>query len=713
MKKENKTTKVTPQKSEFALKVKRGPFDAVRDGIPNLPESSLRCMATYWLGSELAMILPKEELLSTLVDAIGNPEKFNQILDRLPKRGLDLLYYIISEGGSISMGELEAGFPRDSGERLEDILQPLAQRGVSWECRIASKPEPLIVINLLTTAANKFTLPNYLSGKYGTVLQGLSKEQQQNLVKLLEGDYKKIQRDKNFGEWVKTELLNLPRIRRLYESIPIDDRKVLKILALHPAGLTYHELIHELALFCDQDSEATLTESLRRLKDELGLIYLRINESIIGRRQQKLNFYMLPREMGFQIRTNFREKYRDHRPTVTVFKTNDEDFNLGARGKEHPTLWIDFHQLLNHLVRCEVGVIRKGGMHKKNLKRILDRLEGRPVDSYHYLDFLFLYAYQKDIFYADGERWRINIQHIVPLQNADIFYRDFWAFYRQNGSWNDRDASPLQGVLQKGDMQVIFALRRAILRQIYDCPVGEWIEMKVFFRELCDRELAFRSGPPPGLTNDPIKEKYRFMKASLERSLNWIGIVDTTTISTHRLDLFKVTESGAWLLRNQNEASPFFQYEGSDKLSIQPNLEVIVRGNFPLEKQLYLARFTDDQKGRVILNRASIRRGFEENLTIRHMLDFLQENLLNTVPPNGIHLLEEMQEKAGQIYVGGEPTRLEVHDQNLMEKILHQKQLQPYLGGRESEKKVLVRQGTDLVKLIEELRRAGYCPRQM
>jgi len=54
------------------------------------------------------------------------------------------------------------------------------------------------------------------------------------------------------------------------------------------------------------------------------------------------------------------------------------------------TIWIDFRQLLNHLIRCEVGVIRKGGMHKKNLKRILDRLESEKSDAYLYLDFLFL-----------------------------------------------------------------------------------------------------------------------------------------------------------------------------------------------------------------------------------------------------------------------------------------------------------------------------------
>ncbi|MCX6639531.1 MAG: hypothetical protein NTW14_03495 [bacterium] len=713
MKKDKKQIKTTRQKPEFALTIKKLNFEAIRDGIPNLPESALRRMAILWLHSESAMLMPREELQPKMIEALQNPEKISHILDRLPKRSCDLLYYIFSEGGTLSFKEMETGFPLDEGEKVEQIIEPLIHRGLVWECHQSSKGEVSVSLHLLEPCAEKLQLPSYLAGKYGSVLSHRSKDQQHNLVKLLGGDPKKMGRDRTLIPWLKAELLNASHLRRFFDSLAPEDRKLLKILALHPEGLTHQELNHELSLFNDDDDETVLNESLHRLKDELGLVCTIISEMEVGRKRHKLSLYVLPREMTFLVRTNFREKYRDVRPSITVFKAPDEDFALGSRGKERPTLWIDFHQLLNHLVRCEVGVIRKGGMHKKNLKRILDRLEGQPVDSYHYLDFLFLYAYGKDIFYPDGERWRININQLLPVQDVSVFYRDFWTFYRQNGSWNDRDSSPLQGVLQKGDTPQVFSLRRAILRLICDCPIGEWVEMKVFFDELCDREMAFRSGPPPGLTNDPIKEKYRFMKATLERSLNWIGIVDTTTIANRRLDLFKLTDSGAWLLGLQPDISPFPKHDNPDRLIMHPNMEIIVTESFPLDRQLYLARFTDDQKGRVVLNRAAIRRGLEENVSIKQMIDFLHENIQNNLPPNATHLLEEMSEKSGHVYVGGEPIRLEVSDQLLMDKILHQKHLIPYIAERESAKKALLHDGTDLPKFIEELRRAGYSPRQL
>lgn len=707
------TTDTTKKTEEIYLLYKKAQFDALKDGLPLLQENAIRRMAVYWIGSSDAMIQPLSDLLGLMNGAMSDTSRVKSLLDRLPKRSHDLLFYVQSESGFLTMEELRSGFPLYENENLNEILSPLKTRGLVWECRQSERAQATARLFILPSCAEYLQLPSYLEGKYGSLLPQRTKEQLYNLVRTLNGDLKSLARNRQVLPWLKSQLRNPSRLRRFIDSLDLSDRKLLKILAIHHEGLLPEELLYEYSLFCDDDYEEHLKQSLKKLKDDFGLIDIKVQTEIIGKRQIKQFLYRLPSEMAHIIRFNFKEKFSDSLPTIPLFRPPDEDFALESRGKEKPTLWVDFQQLLTHLVRCEVGVIRKGGMHKKNLKRILDRLEGYPVDAYHYLDFLFLYAYERDIVYPDKERWKIHVENILPIQDVSAFYRDFWVFYRNNASWNDRDSSPLQGVLQKGDSPQVFALRRAILRMLWDCPVGQWIEMKVFFDLLCDREMAFRVGELPFVSTDPVREKFRLTKSNMERSLSWIGLVDTTTIPNQRIDIFRLTEIGAWLIGSQPELIPFIQKDEPGILNIQPNLEIVIPSNFLLEKQLYLARFTDDQKGRILLNRASVRRGLADGLSIKEMQDFLEEYSQASLLPNAIHLLEEVNEKAAHVLVGGEPVRLEVTNQGLLDELLLKEQFHPFIQERDSEKRAILRRGTDLKKLMEELRRAGYTPRTL
>ena len=143
------------------------------------------------------------------------------------------------------------------------------------------------------------------------------------------------------------------------------------------------------------------------------------------------------------------------------------------------------------------------------------------------------------------------------------------------------------------------------------------------------------------------------------------------------------------------------------------NLEVHIPAGFPLEKQLFLARYTDDQKGRIILNRASIRRGLGEGLSAVEMLNFLADHVQGGLQTNVPHLIEEVSEKAGHVLVGGEPVRIEANNHILLDELVHQKRFLPFIKERSGDKKVLLRRDTDLKKLMEELRKAGYTPRAM
>lgn len=707
-----KRTKPAVKDDAFFLTVKKGKFEALKDGLPKLKEKQIRLMATYWLGAQEAMILPRNELLPSLKKAMSRKGRLGYVLDRLPKRCSDLLLYVLSESGELTMAELRSDFPLTEGEKLQDMLQPLIHRGLVWELRATATDASGARLVLLENCASALQLPSFLEGKIGSVLPSRTREQHYALVRRFKGEVKKLARGNEMVPWLKEQLRNPARLRRVYEGFDVNDRKLLKVLSLHPEGLSAEDLAHEYSLFSTGDVKKQISGILDHLSKTLGLVDVR-RDGAEARSRRPNETYRLPREVAHIIRYNFREKYRDSLPSIVIFEPPDEDFALSARGKERFTLWVDFQQLLNHLIRCEVGVIRKGGMHKKNLKRILDRLEGHPVDSYHYLDFLFLYAYERKILYPEGERWKINIEALLPYQEDTAFYRDFWAFYRDNASWNDRDTSPLQGVLQKGDSEHVFSLRRALLRLLWDCPVGQWIEMKVFSDHLFDREAAFHSGELPIATNDPVREKYRFMKSTLERSLAWIGIVDTTTIQSQRLDLFRLTELGAWLMGYKTDLDPFAGRERAETISVQPSFEVLVSTGYLLEKQLYLARFTDDQKGRIVVTRGSIRRGLQEGLTVEDMKGFLQKESRGAVPSNVLNLIEEIGEKAASVFVGGEPVRLEVNDRALMDELLQRKPITSYVQERSDARRALLRRDANLKELMEELRRAGYSPQSL
>ncbi len=699
----------------YVVVLKKKQFDAIKDGVTHLAEQPLRRMAAHWLGSQDAMILPLDELLPALQAALQDDEKLEQVLGGIPKRSYDLLFYILSEGGVATREELATGFLLRHGEALEQTAEPLLQYGLLWEVRSAADDPDSAKFHLLNACASYLHLPEFLEGKLGAILPRRSKEQLHALVERLGGDPVELHKTHALFHWLKAQLRNPVRLRKFFEKCEINTRKFLKILALHQEGIPASQLAYEFSLFVNKDPEALLAPIQDALVEKLGLVD---TAQTAEDRKSKELLYRLPREVAHIIRYNFKQKYQDLFEPVPQYKSEDEDFALASRSKERSALWIDFQQLLNHLVRCEVGVIRKGGMHKKNLKRILDRLEGRPVDAYHYLDFLFLYAYEREILYPDNERWKINIEKLTPIQTEAAFCRDFWVFYRKNASWNDRDSSPLQGVLQKGDSPSIYALRRAILRMLWDCPVYQWIEMRAFFHILMDREEAFRSGELPLPTPDVVKEKYRFMKSTLERSLSWIGIVETASHPAQRVDLFRLTEIGAWLLQTRNAKPPFVEREAAprtgtfpEKLVIHSNLEITVPAGFPLEKQLYLARFTDDHKGRILITRAAIRRGLEDGLSAREMRQFLWEHNQGSIPGNLDHMIAEVVEKTGNIFVGGEPVSLEVSDHMLLDELLMQKRFLPFIQERAGARRAFLRSGTDLNKLMEELRSAGYSPR--
>ena len=125
------------------------------------------------------------------------------------------------------------------------------------------------------------------------------------------------------------------------------------ILAAYVHGVldvASEELLYEFSLFVNKDPGKRFKNSLDHLRDDLGLIDIKIREVVGVRRKIKQAVYRLAREMNQLISINFKEKFEEVVPPIPIFKPPDEDFALGTRGKERPTLWIDFQQLLNHLV---------------------------------------------------------------------------------------------------------------------------------------------------------------------------------------------------------------------------------------------------------------------------------------------------------------------------------------------------------------------------
>ncbi|MFH1862535.1 MAG: hypothetical protein ABH878_06940, partial [bacterium] len=362
---------------------KKVQFDPIKDGLLNLPPRFLRLMAAYWLGSHDATLQTEAEVLEQLQIAFAEDrDRLQAVLDRLPRRSFDLLYSILSEGGLPTFEELQAVFPLRSNERLRTLLQPLVFRGLVWELRSTQKDELSARLFVLETCRAQLKLPSYLQDKLGAFLPGLSRKQLRELIEILEGETKQL-RGAQAIIWLKTQLRSLLSVRRLFESFNNNDKRLLKILSLQTEPISIERLFREFSLFSNDNAEVNFANSIAHLSSDLGLAKsIQLDEGK-GLRASKRTVLCLPREVAHIIRYNFKEKYKDVIPPIPVFKPPDEDFALGTKGKERPTLWIDLQQLLNHLIRCEVGVIRKGGMHKKNLKRILDRLEGHPVDAYH------------------------------------------------------------------------------------------------------------------------------------------------------------------------------------------------------------------------------------------------------------------------------------------------------------------------------------------
>jgi hypothetical protein len=146
---------------------------------------------------------------------------------------------------------------------------------------------------------------------------------------------------------------------------------------------------------------------------------------------------------------------------------------------------------------------------------------------------------------------------------------------------------------------------------------------------------------------------------------------------------------------------------------VQPNLEIIAGQHIHPLLFLSLCEFSDihsyQQAIMLKISQDSVRSALDSGMSGKQIVDFLKNHSSSGVPQNVKHLIEDADERHGQIRIGKCESYLVVKDENVLRGIEGNKKLGSYID-RFLTERVAILKTDDYSDFLKELRSAGYMP---
>lgn len=210
-------------------------------------------------------------------------------------------------------------------------------------------------------------------------------------------------------------------------------------------------------------------------------------------------------------------------------------------------------------------------------------------------------------------------------------------------------------------------LRQLLVAHLQQAPVDQWIDraslvdalspmlLGAIYSEISAYTYYGRDSLSSLITNaarlsvygDPLD---RYLEASLEGPLHWMGLVDIGFGAKQNPTAFRLTPAGALAL---GRIAQLDLPAAAGQVIVQPNYHILAIDPVPDATLASLDAFAERQKaGRVTeyeLTRASVHQGALGAWPVRRVIDFLQQSTGAALPGNVLRTLQEWEEGHNRI----------------------------------------------------------------
>ncbi len=150
--------------------------------------------------------------------------------------------------------------------------------------------------------------------------------------------------------------------------------------------------------------------------------------------------------------------------------------------------------------------------------------------------------------------------------------------------------------------------------------------------------------------------------------------------------------------------------------SILPNLELLADISTSFTIFDNVCRFSDiesaDQMCRFRISYESITRWMNDSHTIEELKVFLRKSGVHDLPGTFTSLLESMENRRDEIEIIPCDAVIRTKDPSIMEELVRKKQMSRFIGSRISDDSITIPQGSDLDRVVRQLKNSGYVIRK-
>lgn len=403
-----------------------------------------------------------------------------------------------------------------------------------------------------------------------------------------------------------------------------------------------------------------------------------------------------------------------------------------VQSRRHQALLRDVVCMLSFFAVQSAARTNTGHIHKSSLKAIARMLS---ISDEHYATFLYAICREAGLAAPEGERQL----YALTAHGNDWLHWDssaqvnaLFEAWRDGVAWAEMYTEPLMRINEFRHKDVALPARNSVLKVIAESAnLDTYLSLDSVASALTFRFpmlLADCAVVTPG----SVATLSGFVRQLITECLYWLGLVELgadKAVSSRaaeglRLETaprvansdvagFRLTPQGMDQLRPMSDA-PSALEPREDKFLVQANAEIFVPPYLEpwiLYRLLMLTEIpAKGAAGATIhLTRESIRRALDLGETPKEMLAFLQEYSRTGVPQNVEYLINEVGGKHGHIRVGRAEMYLHVDSPLLMKELQSRRELKGYFV-RELTDTVAILSGSDIEKVLKDLRKTGYLP---
>jgi len=377
-----------------------------------------------------------------------------------------------------------------------------------------------------------------------------------------------------------------------------------------------------------------------------------------------------------------------------------------AGGQPAPVL--DVVDCLQFVDEMRPALTQKGLFAKPDAKRLARWLS---INKSPYADFIFAMTLQAGLLSDTAPQLRVDKKTDAWLQEEELAQRSallegwrglaIWRDDREDGYTRSNDWQPL-----------LLQFRAATVEVLAQLPEGGASTESVVRRLKYRIPALFLPLRPKAARECPAPEAWLL---GVLRSLSWLGLVEPLLQSGKSATPvgLRLTPAGRALLAGNASFKPDAEIPRSDRLIVQPTLDVLAPPNADPAVYRAVRRFTDPVSSvgmrTAKLSAGSLRRAIDSGMSAAHVRTFLEQHGNSSLPNTIDSLLGDVEAKYGRIHVGRASTYLTVDDPHLLLELQADRRLAG-LVERIIAPTVALVHGEGLALILERLRAAGHMP---